>query len=87
VGKPQGWSVQSMRSNRCPLDEAHVGAHRLVAADPLETLLLEHARDLRLGRQRHVADFVEEKSAAIALLELTDVLAVGPGEGALLVAE
>ena len=35
----------------------------------------------------HVADLVEEERAAVALLELADPLAVGPGERALLVAE
>ena len=44
-------------------------------------------RALELSRQRHVADLVEEQSAAAHLLELADALAVGPGKGALLVAE
>ena len=68
-------------------DHPHVGLDRLVAADPLEPLLLEHPQDLRLGQRRHVADLVEEEGAAVALLELADPLAVGPGERALLVAE
>ena len=58
-----------------------------VAADPLEALFLDQAQDLRLGQRGHFADFVEEDRAAVALLELADPLAVGPGEGALLVAE
>ena len=68
-------------------DQAHVGADGLVAADALECLLLEHAQDLGLEGQRHVADLVEEDRAAVALLELADAAAVGAGEGALLVAE
>ena len=60
---------------------------RLVAADPLEPLLLQHPQHLRLRQRRHVADLVEEQRPAGALLELADPLAVGPGERALLVAE
>ena len=60
---------------------------RLVAAEALEVLLLQHAQHLALCQRRHVADFVEEQRAAVALLELADAAAVGPGEGALLVAE
>ena len=68
-------------------DQPHVSADRLVAADALEGLLLEHAQHLGLGGRRHVADLVEEEGAAVALLELADAAAVGAGEGALLVAE
>ena len=68
-------------------DQPHVRANGLVAADPLEGLLLEQAQYLGLQRQRHVADFVEEEGATVALLELADAAPVGPGEGALLVAE
>ena len=41
-------------------DQPHVGADRLGAADALERLLLQDPQELRLGRQRHVADLVEE---------------------------
>ena len=68
-------------------DQPDVGPDRLVAADPLERLLLQQPQDLGLGRRRHVADLVEEQRAAVALLELADPPAVGAGEGALLVAE
>ena len=68
-------------------DQPHVGLDRLVAADPLERLFLQHAQDLALRRQRHVADLVEEQRAAVALLELADPPPLGAGEGALLVAE
>ena len=60
---------------------------RLGAADPLELLLLEQPQDLRLRQRGHLADLVEEDGAAVALLELADPLAVGPGERALLVPE
>ena len=68
-------------------DQPHVGADRFVPAEAFERLLLEQAQDLRLRHQRHVADLVEKKRAAVALLELADAAPVGPGEGTLLVAE
>jgi hypothetical protein len=68
-------------------EQAHVGADRLAAADALERLLLQDPQELRLGRQRHVADLVEEQGAAVGLLEPADAAALRPGEGALLVAE
>jgi len=42
--------------------------------------LLEHAEDLGLRRQRHVADFIQENCAAIALLEFSDALDRSPGK-------
>ena len=60
---------------------------RLVAADALEGAGLQHAQDLGLGRGRHVADFIQEERAAVALLELADALRGGAGERAALMAE
>ena len=34
-------------------------------------LVREHAQDLRLRRQRHVGDFVEEKRASVSMFEQT----------------
>ena len=67
--------------------DAHVGRDRLVPADALELLLLQHAQHLGLRGRGHVADLVEEERAAVGLLELADALPVGAGERALLVAE
>ena len=50
-------------------------------------MLLQHAQNLGLNRGAHVADFVEEQAAAVGLLEAADALAIGAGEGALLVSE
>ena len=58
-----------------------------VAADPLERLLLQEPQDLRLQRDGHVPDLVEQDRAAVALLEFSDPAAVGAGERALLVTE
>ena len=51
-------------------DDAHVDLQRRRAADALEPLLLERAQNLRLQRQRQIADFVEEQRAAVRQLEL-----------------
>ena len=61
-------------------DDPHIGLDGFVAADALETLLLQHAQHLALHERRHVADFVEEERSAGALLELADAFAVGAGE-------
>ena len=45
--------------------DAHVHLDRLVAADALDLVLLEHAQHLRLGGEVHVADLVEEQRAAV----------------------
>ena len=50
-------------------------------------MLLQHAQDLGLRAGAHVADLVEEQRAAVGLLEAADALAIGAGEGALLVTE
>ena len=68
-------------------DDAHVAVDGLVAADPLEGLLLQHAQQLGLQTQVHLTDLVEEDGAAAGLLEAADALLVGAGEGAFLVAE
>jgi hypothetical protein len=58
-----------------------------MAANTLESLLLEYTQHLGLGGRRHVADLVQEEGAAVALLELADAAAIGTGERALLAAE
>jgi len=50
-------------------------------------VLLDHLEYRRLGRERQVTDLVEEESSPLCLLEVTDVSARRPGEGAGLVAE
>ena len=68
-------------------DDAHVHLDGLVAADAFERAGLEHAQNLRLRGRRHIADFIEENGAAVALLEFADALQGGAGEGAAFVAE
>src|SRR5262245_8502188 len=68
-------------------DDPHIGTNRLLAAEPHKFLLLQDAEDLGLRRQRHVANFIEEKCAAIALLKLADPPPIGSSESAFLMAE
>src|SRR6185436_15088668 len=68
-------------------DQPDIGADGLVPAEPLERLVLQQAQDLRLQRERHVTDLVEQHGAAVALLELADATPLGAGERAALVAE
>src|SRR5215510_7554657 len=50
-------------------DHTHVHRHRSLAADRIELSFLQDAQELRLGRQRHVPDLVQEKRAAMGLSE------------------
>ncbi len=50
-------------------ENAHVRATLLAAADTLEDALLEHAQQLHLHVDAHVADLVEEQRAAVGELE------------------
>ena len=66
---------------------SYIDCYILVAADLGELVLLQHAEDLGLGRQRHVAYLIQEKSAAVSLLKLALVLLLRSGERAFLVTE
>ena len=62
--------------------------HRLAAADRHHAALLQRAQQLRLQRQRHVADFVEEQRAAVGFAEFAGgAVAARAGVGAGAVAE
>ena len=56
-------------------DDAHVDRDLLAAADALDHAVLQEAQQLRLQRQRHVADLVEEQRAAVGDLDLADASA------------
>src|SRR6202030_1503532 len=66
---------------------ANVDALRAVAAQALEFLLLEHAKQFWLQLERNIGNFVEKKGATVGQLEAADFLADGTGEGAAFVAE
>ena len=68
-------------------DDADIDFDGLIAADAFESAGLENAEDLGLGGGGHVADFVQEKGATIALLKFADALHGGAGEGAAFVTE
>ena len=68
-------------------DQPDVDLDRLVRADPDDLAALQHAQQLDLGGQRHVADLVEEQRAAVGVLEPALAVAVGAGERPLDVAE
>ena len=66
---------------------AHIDRLGARRADRAHRAVLQHAQQLDLQRQRHVADLVEEQRAAVGRLEQADVRAGRAGEGALDVAE
>ena len=68
-------------------DDANVDGAGRVRADPAHLALLQHAQELRLERQRHVADLVEEDRAVVRCLEEARARADGARERALLVTE
>ena len=68
-------------------DDADVDLERRGAADPLELLLLERTKNLRLQGEGQVADLVQKQRAMIRHLELAGLARVRAGERALLVAE
>ena len=68
-------------------DDPYVALDGFVASHALEPLVLEHAQDLALHQRRHVADFIEEQGAAVALLELANPPGRRPCKRSLLVPE
>ena len=58
-----------------------------IAADALETALLQHAQQLDLHLQRHVADLVQEQRAAFGKLEAADAGRQCAGKCAFFMAE
>src|SRR5438046_1031863 len=68
-------------------DQADVHRDRLRAPPALDLALLHRPQDLRLERQAHVRDLVEEQRAAARLLEPADLASDRSGKRALLVPE
>ncbi len=67
--------------------ESYVDANRLCAAQALELLFLQHAKQLRLQLGRNVAGFVQEQRPLVRQLETADFLADRASKRAFLVAE
>ena len=68
-------------------DDADIDFDGLVPAHPFKRARLQHAQNPGLGRQRHVADFVQKNRALVALLKLPDALGGGARERPLFVPE
>ena len=68
-------------------DQTDVDLDRLVGAHADDLAAFEHAEQLDLDRDRHVADLVEEQRAAVGVLKPADAIAVGAGERPFDVAE
>src|SRR5207244_7971494 len=68
-------------------NQANVGLNRLIAADALETLLLQNPKNLSLGQRRHVADLIQKECAAATFFEFADPLLICSCEGSALVAK
>src|SRR3546814_16529308 len=68
-------------------DDAHIDLAHLAAADADDRPVFEHAEQLDLHVETHVADFVEKDGAAVACLEMADAAGGGAGERAFFMAE
>ena len=66
---------------------ADADLHRLLAADAIERSFFQHAQQLGLHPQRHLADFVEQQAAAVGPLEAAEMALIGAGEGPFFMAE
>ena len=71
---------------RCA-DDSHIGVEGFVSAHTGEFPFLQNTQEFALHLERHFADFVEEESSFVALLEAADALGGGAGERAFLVTE
>ena len=67
--------------------EADIDLDGLVAADAEDLAVFEHAQQLGLEVERHIADLVEKEGAAVGVLETPLAQAVGAGERSGLVTE
>src|SRR5688572_12395971 len=68
-------------------DYLDINCNLFFPANSLKGSFLQDAKDFSLGWQRHFADLVEEKCAAVGLLEFTAVARNGAGKSPLNMAE
>ena len=64
-------------------DQTNVHLDRIVAAEPNDLAILQHAEQFRLHGARHVADLIHEERSAIRVFESAFALGLRAGEGAL----
>ena len=62
-------------------DHPDIDRDRLAAADALEGMPFQDAKELGLNGRAHLADFVEHQGAFVGGLELADLPLGGPGKG------
>ena len=67
--------------------QPHIDALGFIRAKTHDVARLQYAQQLRLHRQRHVADFIKEDRAAIGILKHTFTIFVGSSERAAHVAK
>ena len=68
-------------------EHAHVHRRFHFAAETPDFVIFEHAQEFRLGRRRHLADFVEQQRAAMRQFKAADAAFGGARERAFLVPE
>lgn len=68
-------------------NDAHVDLVSVVGTQRADFAFLQHAQQLGLQGQRHVADFIEQQGAAIGRIEQTGAVTISTGERAFAVAE
>ena len=68
-------------------DDANIDLDRHVPANPVELAIGQHPQQAGLGVGRHVADFIEEQSAAIGLFKTAAAQVRSAGESAFFMAE
>ena len=64
-----------------------IGAYGRASPHGCVFAFLKHPQQPSLGLKGHVADFIEEKSAAIGLFEAAGIALRSPGKGAFFMAE
>lgn len=68
-------------------DDPEIHLDGPAVAHPLKTLVLQNVQQFGLQMQRQFADLVQQQAAALGHLEASHPLTLGPGKGALGVAE
>src|SRR3546814_9363099 len=68
-------------------NDADINAAHLAAADADDRPVLDHAKQLDLHVETHVADFVEKQRTALARFEMADAAGAGAGERAFFMPE
>ena len=68
-------------------DDTRIGAAHLGLTEPVVLAVLQHAQELGLQVQRHLADFIQEQRAVAGFLEKPCTRLVGTGVSAARVAE